>query len=52
MVLRFIFLDPQILQYEQIPLELSNHKMVIMESVVKIELVESELIPVGNSVRE
>ena len=37
-----LFLDTQTLAYEQIPLKLPNHKIVIMNSMAKRELVDSE----------
>lgn len=37
-----LFLDTQTLTYEQIPLKLPNHKIVIMNSMAKRELVDSE----------
>lgn len=37
-----LFLDTQTLEYEQIPLKLPNHKIVIMNSMAKRELVDSE----------
>src|SRR5699024_258678 len=37
-----LFLDTQTLEYEQIPLELPDHKIVIMNSMAKRELVDSE----------
>ena len=37
-----LFLDTQTLAYEQVPLKLPNHKIVIMNSMAKRELVDSE----------
>lgn len=37
-----LFLDTQTLEYEQIPLKLPHHKIVIMNSMAKRELVDSE----------
>jgi galactokinase len=37
-----LFLDTDTLEYKQIPLKLSNHKIVIMNSMTKRELVDSE----------
>src|SRR5699024_12297957 len=37
-----LLLDTQTLTYEQIPLKLPNHKIVIMNSMAKRELVDSE----------